>query len=448
MTVGDEARGEGRAGLGTEGSTNGKTRDLGTGPPLENTAALPVKDQIRLINATGKPIWVETVVGCLPLPKLENQPVVHDSADGEGMLARTYWVTTPFGEMDVSLHLGRGTPIITSEVPEPRPGVAYLVPKEVLLRHPHRSDFLTPHSFRVLWLYEDAQEPGVSTAGDPDAPAATTVGRRDAQSSPAQAPRRPPDLPIVGMTDHAEPGRLVRHTQPVLYAAFSSLTVPVPEDVPNIPPGEIRRRMHEERTRQAAQHGQPLPSKTDAAAVQQRDTSDASSATDEAGHRSADGSTHAEGGQFDDLTAALERRRGEHPDVAIYLGMIQRGQERMHRIGSQTTPEARAWALKTLAGSETAQQQHERVHALVDRLARRAGPDDQPRGAAIDSAEQAAMAWSQAVTGEPIDTDLATALHQVAVKLRAGTDDREPATALIEFMSQRQRDRLALRIGM
>jgi hypothetical protein len=51
---------------------------------------------------------------------------------------------------------------LTTEVPEQQPGVAYLVPNEVLLRFPQRTDFLTPQSFRVLWLYQDAApEPGL-----------------------------------------------------------------------------------------------------------------------------------------------------------------------------------------------------------------------------------------------------------------------------------------------
>jgi hypothetical protein len=122
--------------------------------------------------------------------------------------------------------------------------------------------------------------------------------------------------------------------------------------------------------------------------------------------------------------------------------MIQRGEERLRRRRGDVTPEARAWAEKALVGAETAQQQHDRAHAMVDRLARRAGVDDQGRGVSIDRGEQAAIAWVQAVTGKPVDTNLAIALHEAAVKLRAGIDYREPATTLIGFVSDRLRHEL------
>jgi hypothetical protein len=63
-----------------DGPANDDTPGVQRGDPRERPATRPAEDN-RLINATGEPIWVEASIGCVPLPQLEDQPVVHDSAD-------------------------------------------------------------------------------------------------------------------------------------------------------------------------------------------------------------------------------------------------------------------------------------------------------------------------------------------------------------------------------
>src|SRR5690349_14453736 len=94
----------------------------------------------RLVNATGKPIWVQTPIGCLPLPQQEDTPTVHDFADDTTIETRHFQIVTGVEQVSLPLRVSTASPGLTTEVPEPEPGVAYLVAKEILLRYPRRTD--------------------------------------------------------------------------------------------------------------------------------------------------------------------------------------------------------------------------------------------------------------------------------------------------------------------
>lgn len=119
----------------------------------ENLSEEPRLRGCRLVNATRHRIWADTPAGPVLLPQIQS-PTVGNVVAREDEAVTPFLVTTPAGDVEVPIRVGPARPDITIELPDEQPGVAYLVEAAVLLQLPHRTDLLTPASYRTL-LDED-----------------------------------------------------------------------------------------------------------------------------------------------------------------------------------------------------------------------------------------------------------------------------------------------------
>lgn len=109
-------------------------------------------ETVLLYNCMGRDIHVDVDGEFVLLPALERPGILdeHDAASSLGVR---------IGDRRTVLRLEAGRARGTMFLPEPAEGVRYLVPAEVLLRLPHRSDLVTPALYRL----QDLDGPG----GDP-----------------------------------------------------------------------------------------------------------------------------------------------------------------------------------------------------------------------------------------------------------------------------------------
>lgn len=92
-----------------------------------------------LVNCTGRDVKILVDGELQLLPAGPTPSIVEDTTSSREVL-----VSTGEGLPGASITVGVATPSMTLFMPEPLPGVLYLVRPEVLLRHPHREDLLTP----------------------------------------------------------------------------------------------------------------------------------------------------------------------------------------------------------------------------------------------------------------------------------------------------------------